>query len=120
MNFKNLTSNLLLQEFYRYRCDLTKELIEDGLCQAVLIEGDLPDCFELHRYVTNQTQITLDEAMGSFMRFPAWMWRNKAMKDFLVWLRDYNLKQPSEKRTGTPHLIALSTRVSYSSNHRRW
>lgn len=39
--------------------------------------------------------------MDNFTHFPTWMWRNKTMKDFLVWLRAFNLQQPDlQKRTG--------------------
>ena len=33
----------------------------------------------------------VDEAMAGFQdRFPEWMWRNNAMRDFVLWLRDFN------------------------------
>jgi hypothetical protein len=36
-----------------------------------MIEGDLPDCAELHRYVTNQTEVSLDEVSILFTKpFP--------------------------------------------------
>lgn len=41
------------KEFYDYRCELTKQLIESGQCSSVCIEGDWPDCSLLHAYVNH-------------------------------------------------------------------
>jgi erythromycin esterase-like protein len=30
------------------------------------------------------------EALANFQRFPAWMWRNADVLDFVSWLRAYN------------------------------
>lgn len=77
-------------DFYRTRCDLTKALIESGRCNGVLIEGDLPDTAELHRFVTGQSTKTLDETFVGFERFPSWMWANTNMKSFVDWLSRFN------------------------------
>jgi erythromycin esterase-like protein len=31
-----------------------------------------------------------NEALGGFTRFPAWMWRNTVVRDFVEWLRAHN------------------------------
>jgi erythromycin esterase-like protein len=103
-------------EFYENRIEMTKALIEKGLCHAVLIEGDLPDTTPIHRFVmghpstmTNankqlqQTTIQQDDAVDQvfegFERFPSWMWANRETRAFVQWLREHNLakKDPSER-----------------------
>src|SRR5438067_196090 len=38
---------------------------------------------------------TATEALSGFRRFPAWMWRNTGMLDFVEWLRRYNEALPA-------------------------
>jgi len=42
------------REFYENRIDVTKTLIERGLCQAVLIEGDLPASWAIQAQILRQ------------------------------------------------------------------
>jgi erythromycin esterase-like protein len=64
------------KEFYDYRCELTKQLIQGGQCQAVCIEGDWPDVSLLHAYCVHLApDLTIENAMSGFKRFPTWMVR---------------------------------------------
>lgn len=46
----------------------------------------------VHRYVTGRAnERGAAEALGDFRRFPAWMWRNTVMVEFVNWLRGWNL-----------------------------
>src|SRR5262245_36899679 len=79
------------REFYEARAEITKWLIEEkGFC-AVAAEADWPDAYRVNRYVRGLGEDkSADEALGGFERFPAWMWRNTVVSDFVDWLRDYN------------------------------
>ena len=85
-------------EFYNFRAELTKSLIQEGKCLAVLLESDLPDTANLHRYVMGSMESNLDDLFVDFERFPSWMWANQDMKEFVSWLKDYNSNLPIEKR----------------------
>src|SRR5688572_24717277 len=78
-------------EFYRERAEITKRLIVEKGFHAVAVEADWPDAYRLNRFVRGETddEETID-ALGDFKRFPAWMWRNADVLDFLGWLREYN------------------------------
>ena len=78
-------------EFYEARADITKWLIEEkGFC-AVAAEADWPDAYRVNRYVHDLGQDkSADEALSGFERFPAWMWRNVVVRDFVDWLRTRN------------------------------
>jgi hypothetical protein len=48
-----------------------------------------PAC--VRRYVRDLNRDdTPEEALSDFLRFPLWMWRNTAVRDFLTWLRAHN------------------------------
>ena len=87
-------------EFYRERAQITKRLIEEHGFNAIAIEGDWPDAYRVNRYVRSQSDdADGTEALQGFRRFPAWMWRNADVLDFVGWLRSHNdaLPQSAEK-----------------------
>ncbi|WP_280339608.1 erythromycin esterase family protein [Nocardia neocaledoniensis] len=78
-------------EFYSARAEMTKWLIEHRGFGAVAIEGDWPDAARVHRYVHGRgSDTSAEEALRGFQRFPAWMWRNTVVRDFVGWLREHN------------------------------
>jgi erythromycin esterase-like protein len=78
-------------EFYRLRAQLTKLLIEHKGFAAVAAEADWPDAYRVNRYVQGLGDDgDAVEALADFRRFPAWMWRNADVLDFVGWLRAYN------------------------------
>ena len=78
-------------EFYQARAEITKWLIEEkGFC-AVAAEADWPDAYRVNRYVRGLGQdASADQALSGFERFPAWMWRNTVVRDFVDWLHAHN------------------------------
>ncbi|OSC24431.1 hypothetical protein B8W69_21475 [Mycobacterium vulneris] len=82
------------QEFYEARAAITKWLIDDkGFC-AVAAEADWPDAYRVNRYVHGRGEDdSADAALSGFERFPAWMWRNTVVRDFVDWLRLRNQRQ---------------------------
>ena len=84
-------------EFYDLRAELTRTLVADHGFHAVAIEGDWPDAWEVHRYVTGRSDAAdADAALSGFTRFPLWMWRNTVTADFVTWLRDHNARHPAD------------------------
>lgn len=78
-------------EFYRERAQITKRLITEKNFTAVAVEADWPDAYRVNRYVrgTSTDEDAIDSLAG-FKRFPAWMWRNADVLDFVGWLRSFN------------------------------
>jgi erythromycin esterase-like protein len=69
-------------------------LIAEHDFRAVVCEADWPDSFRVHRYVTGRSDDhSAEAALTDFRRFPAWMWRNTVVVDFVEWLRDWNQKR---------------------------
>ncbi len=101
-------------EFYRERAQLTKRLITEKSFSAVAVEADFPDAYRLNHYVRGKGEdAEAVEAMGGFKRFPAWMWRNADVLDFIGWLRAHNDKLPEKaSRTGFYGLDLYSLHTS--------
>ncbi|MEI6254738.1 MAG: erythromycin esterase family protein, partial [Mycobacteriaceae bacterium] len=83
-------------EFYDARAEITKWLIEKKGFNAVAAEADWPDAYRVNRYVrglgprSGGEDSSPEEALRGFQRFPAWMWRNTVVLDFVGWLRWHN------------------------------
>ena len=78
-------------EFYRLRAQITKRLIAEKGFNAVAVEADWPDAYRINQYVRFEGEDEdAVEALSGFQRFPAWMWRNADVLDFVGWLRNYN------------------------------
>ncbi|MGW0229614.1 erythromycin esterase family protein [Actinopolymorpha singaporensis] len=86
-------------EFYEARARLTRRLIEEkGFC-AVAAEADWPDAYRVNRYVRGRSEdTTAEESLRGFERFPAWMWRNTVVLDFVGWLREHNDRLAGDER----------------------
>ena len=90
-------------EFYQARAEITKWLIEEKGFNAVAAEADWPDAYRVNRYVRSLGEdATPEEALRGFERFPAWMWRNTVVRDFVGWLRWHNGVQAAQdgRQTG--------------------
>ncbi len=86
-------------EFYRERAQITKRLILEKGFNAIAVEADWPDAWRVSRYAqANSNDMDAAEALSGFRRFPAWMWRNADVLDFVGWLRAHNDSRPSEAR----------------------
>ena len=79
------------QDFYTMRSELTRRLVTAHGFRAVALEADWPDTSRAHRYVTGRSDdADASAALSDFRRFPAWMWRNGPMRDFVEWLARFN------------------------------
>jgi erythromycin esterase-like protein len=86
-------------EFYRERAQITKRLIREKGFHAVAVEADWPDAYRVNRYVRGRGDDgDAADALAGFRRFPAWMWRNADVLDFVGWLRSHNDALPSPQR----------------------
>jgi len=78
-------------EFYLERARITQRLILEKGFVAVAVEADWPDAHRVNRFIQGRgNDADAVEALGGFRRFPAWMWRNSDVADFVAWLRDHN------------------------------
>ena len=89
-------------EFYEARAEITKWLIEHKGFNAVAAEADWPDAYRVNRYVRGLGEDdSPEQALRGFQRFPAWMWRNAVVRDFVGWLRWHNGRCAADGRRRT-------------------
>jgi erythromycin esterase-like protein len=87
------------REFYRLRADISKRLIVDMGFDAIAVEADWPDALRVSRYVQHGgDDMSADQALSGFKRFPQWMWRNHEIVDLVNWLRLHNQHVASPAR----------------------
>ena len=78
-------------EFYRERAAITRRLIVEKGFNAVAVEADWPDACRVNEFLHGRgSDADARAALGGFKRFPAWMWRNEVVVDFVTWLRARN------------------------------
>jgi erythromycin esterase-like protein len=88
-------------EFYRERIRITQRLITEKGFTAVAVEADWPDAWRVNRYVRGLSDDRdATAALSGFQRFPAWMWRNTEVRDFVEWLRDHNKGLGRQQQVG--------------------
>jgi erythromycin esterase-like protein len=78
-------------EFYRLRAEITRRLVAARGFTAIAVEADWPDAYRVDRWVRGRGDDPDGRAaLGSFERFPRWMWRNREVLAFVEWLRAHN------------------------------
>jgi erythromycin esterase-like protein len=100
-------------EFYSIRAELTKALIQSKQFNLVAAEADWPDAYRVNRWVRHMSEEPdAAAALGDFVRFPRWMWRNTVVVDFVEWLCRYNAKRMASDRIGFYGLDLYSLHTS--------
>lgn len=96
---------------------MTMRLIQEAGFSGVCIEGDWPDTYALHSYVTVADPAqTLDGAFEPLKsRFPVWMWRNEPVRAFVAALRERNAALPADARAGIFGLDVYSLHASMAA-----
>lgn len=78
-------------DFYRERARITRRLVDELGFNAVAVEGDFPDAYRVNRYLMGlSADADAEHALRDFRRFPAWMWRNTDVVEFVEWARARN------------------------------
>jgi erythromycin esterase len=91
------------REFYTWRTEITKRLIESHGFNFVAVEGDWPPCYSVHQYVTRKSEheaTDAREALSAFNRWPTWMWANEETSDLVAWLKERNELNGGHKLVG--------------------
>ena len=104
-------------EFYKYRAEITKRLINEKGFSAVAVEADFPDAYRVNRFVRggNNKDKTADDALADFTRFPLWMWRNAVVLEFVEWLKGFNENLKTNERVGFYGIDLYSLHSSINS-----
>ena len=91
------------REFYKSRGEISMRFIDELGFDAIAVEADWPDAYEVNRYVSNfSPRASAVDALKHFERFPNWMWANTEVLHFIRWLNDFNKLAATEKRRKRP------------------
>ena len=79
-------------EFYTWRAEITKRLIQEKGFSFIAVEGDWPDCYRVNRYAKGRENSgsSAYEVLHAFSRWPTWMRANREMVDLIEWLMSHN------------------------------
>ena len=88
-------------EYYEWRAEISKRLIQEKGFNFIAVEGDWPDCFEISRYVKGHGPNRRSrDVLSIFNRWPTWMWANWEISRLITWLKEHNEKLPQKERVG--------------------
>ncbi len=79
-------------DYYNWRFEISKRLIEEKGFSFIAVEGDWPDCYRVNRYIKGLSGDGEDarDVLHAFERWPTWMWANEEVVALAEWLRTYN------------------------------
>jgi erythromycin esterase len=89
-------------EYYTWRTEISKRLIEEKGFSFIAVEGDWPDCYKINRYIKgyHDSGNSINEILHAFNRWPTWMWANWEVAALAECLKEHNSKMPFDKRIG--------------------
>jgi erythromycin esterase-like protein len=89
-------------EYYTWRANITKRLIQEKGFNFIAVEGDWPDCYSLNRYIKQYCgpEKKAVDVLHEFTRWPTWMWANWEIVALAEWLYQFNTSQPANKKIG--------------------
>jgi len=89
-------------EYYHWRDQISRRLIEEKGFRFIAVEGDWEACYRLNRYVKHLPGAgdSARSILESLDRWPRWMWANEEVETLIEWLHEYNKDQAPEARVG--------------------
>lgn len=88
-------------EFYTWRTEISKWLIEEKGFNFIAVEGDWPSCYEVNRFIKGYNETPdAKTSLNAFNRWPTWMWANEEVVNLVEWLKIYNEQQSSKEKVG--------------------
>lgn len=101
-------------EYYTWRAEITKRLVQEKGFTLIGVEGDWPDLYKLNQYIqgSNQEGASAREVLQQLNRWPTWMWANEEVAELAEWLRMYNQSQEADNKVGFYGIDVYSLRPS--------
>lgn len=89
-------------EYYTWRAQISKKLIQEKGFNFIAVEGDWPDCYRLNRFIKGYDSVNQNafKVLHAFNRWPTWMWANWEIVALAEWLKQYNAGLPANKKAG--------------------
>lgn len=71
-------------EYYTWRAEISKRLIQEKGFTIIAVEGDWPDLYRLNQYIKGSSAYgsSAEEVLQQLDRWPTWMWANQEIAEF--------------------------------------
>ena len=88
-------------EYYTWRAQISKRLIQEKGFSFIAVEGDWPDCYKINKWIKDpEDHQNIREVLSEFTRWPTWMWANWEIAAFATWLKQHNSSKPEKEKIG--------------------
>lgn len=87
-------------EFYAWRHEISRKLIESHGFRFIAVEGDWPPSWQLNKFVHGEGSGGAWQSLSHFDRWPTWMWANTEIAELAAWLRNRNEGLSPEEKCG--------------------
>lgn len=87
-------------EFYTWRHEISRRLIENHGFRFIAVEGDWPPSWQLNRFVHGEGSGSVWQSLSRFDRWPTWMWANTEIAELATWMRERNQGLSPEEKCG--------------------
>lgn len=90
-------------QYYRWRAEITRRLVQERGFSFVAVEGDWPDCFAVNTWVRGHDgddDRRAEQVLAGFTRWPTWMWANQEVAELITWMRAHNEGRPPAEQVG--------------------
>ena len=91
-----------MHEYYTWRAQISKRLIEEKGFSFIAVEGDWPDCYKINRWIKDydKSKKSIQKVLVEFKRWPTWMWANWEIAAFAQWLKRHNKALENNHKIG--------------------
>ncbi len=89
-------------EYYTWRTEITKRLVEEKGFSFVGVEGEWVDCYRVNTYVKALpgSGTSARQVLNRYDRWPTWMWANQEVAELVEWLRERNDAVQDQPKVG--------------------
>ena len=79
-------------EFYTWRAEISKRLIQEKGFDFIAVEGDWDDGYSINNFIQGPLEDSAAAVamLKEFKRWPSWLWANYETASFVEWLNQYN------------------------------
>ncbi|WMJ71895.1 erythromycin esterase family protein [Cytophagaceae bacterium ABcell3] len=89
-------------EYYTWRAEISKRLIQEKGFSFIAVEGDWPDCYKINRWVKGYKDAgeKITDVLKEIKRWPTWMWANWETVALTQWMQVHNQGLANDKKIG--------------------
>jgi erythromycin esterase len=89
-------------DFYKWRTEISKRLIQEKGFDFIAVEGDWGDGYLINNFIQGPSKDTASTIglLKQLKRWPTWLWANYETASLVNWLNRYNQQKGKEDKVG--------------------